>query len=634
MTDLYKKEMTEDEVKFVTENTKEQFCFIDEWFEENLPLENKEGDAMEEFSQVCINHYFKPPGVLGTLPQFEDAEKKTPKLPKAPKMEPEKVLVFGDMEGWCEGIIENAPEGRIKKSQIVEFATEYDLDDFTIEDVEELLKPGWDLIIFGSGLDMPESNSVADVIDWNTKMTKLYWFVLKGIHNMQGKCCKRLAVLTRGCLAHEEFMHKDVGLGLIASSTFFGMSNTARMEFGVDFDIPIQYIDTEYWLHVRGKEDILPKLASECFRLASFGHNTVRILHNPGRYVMRFMNSKKYEMAKKEFKMPTEGIIGISGGNGALGIVFGGWFIEQCKKQKVPSGGLTIQFLSRSMKVADNSAKAWKKVQTEAEKLGIKVEQAKLDMSTQEAVNEYVKACDGKLVGFVHSAGVLEDAMIGSMTWEKFEKSFASKHFPALYLHQALEEIPQKDLQWMWLFGSVAEYGNMGQLNYSGSNGFLAALARHRTALGKKTICMKWGGWGEVGMAATMADALRKRLDNGMQPLFKTKEGLAGLEAGLKTNCPNFSTYKLNDEAMMRDLVSCDKTSECYGRNTYSEICPTVRAPGLERKYLMTLYRTTRGLYQEHAGNDWLVWFTFVGDEIDPADMEDSTKGGYPMAPF
>lgn len=626
MAGIYEKEMSKDEIAFVEKSTTGEFCFIDEWFEENLPYENAAGDAMDEYTQTCINDYIKPPGLIGTLPEFKDADKKIPKVNKAPKVEPEKVLVFADMEGWCEGIIEAVPEGRIdkKKCKIVEFAEEYDLDELEQEDVDKLLKDKkYDLIIFGSGLDMPESNSVADVIDWNTKMTKLYWFLIKAIHS-NPKSCKRLAVLTRGCLAHEAQMHKDAGLGLIGSSTFYGMTNTVRLELGVDTDLPIQYIDTEYYLHIRGKDDLLPKLASECFRTISFGHNCVRILHNPGRYVMRQMNSKKYEKAKKEFKMPTEGIIGISGGNGALGIVFGGWMIEKCKKQGV-KGGLTIQFLSRSMKISDQNAKAWKKVQTEAAKLDIKVEQAKMDMSTQGAVDEYVKGCNGQLVGFVHSAGVLEDSMIAGQTWEKFMNVFNSKHFPALYLHQALETFEQKDFQWLWLFGSMAEYGNMGQVNYSGSNGFLAALARHRTALGRKTICMKWGGWGEVGMAATMNEALRKRYADGMTPFFTTKEGLQGLETGLSTNCPNFLTYKLNPKAMMKDLVECEKVTECYMRNHYSEICPTVKASSTDRKHLMTVFRTTKGLYQANAANDYLTWFSFVGDTVENADVDPVT---------
>ena len=34
----------------------------------------------------------------------------------------------------------------------------------------------------------------------------------------------------------------------------------------------------------------------------------------------------------------------------------------------------------------------------------------------------------------------------------------------------------------MWNFSSTSVYGNMGQLNYSGSNSFLDVLTRHRKA--------------------------------------------------------------------------------------------------------------------------------------------------------
>ena len=55
-----------------------------------------------------------------------------------------------------------------------------------------------------------------------------------------------------------------------------------------------------------------------------------------------------------------------------------------------------------------------------------------------------------------------------------------SKHHAALFLHYALEQNPQKDFRFMWNFSSTSVYGNMGQLNYSGSNSFLDVLTRHR----------------------------------------------------------------------------------------------------------------------------------------------------------
>ena len=67
-----------------------------------------------------------------------------------------------------------------------------------------------------------------------------------------------------------------------------------------------------------------------------------------------------------------------------------------------------------------------------------------------------------------------------NLTWEKFETVYQSKHHAALFLHQAMELNPQKDLRFLWNFSSTSVYGNMGQLNYSGSNSFLDVLTRHR----------------------------------------------------------------------------------------------------------------------------------------------------------
>merc|ERR1719240_1790147 len=200
--------------------------------------------------------------------------------------------------------------GRVIKSQVVDT----DPAELEQEDIAKLLKPGLSLIIFGYGLDWPESDSVADVIDFNTHVSRCLFYLFQEIMK-KPDTCKRLAVLTRGALAHEPFMHQESGLGITTHGTLFGMCNTARLEFANEADIPIQYIDTELHLHLKGCVPIVPRLMSEVFRHASFGHNTVRIMHtkNTSRYVMRQMLSTKYEMAKKEFILKDNTIIGISG---------------------------------------------------------------------------------------------------------------------------------------------------------------------------------------------------------------------------------------------------------------------------------------------------------------------------------
>jgi len=73
------------------------------------------------------------------------------------------------------------------------------------------------------------------------------------------------------------------------------------------------------------------------------------------------------EVADEQFLMPTEGIIAITGGNGALGLVFGDWLLDKAAEQKV--GGFEIKFLSRSTKVSDQNMPAWNSIQKKAKKL-------------------------------------------------------------------------------------------------------------------------------------------------------------------------------------------------------------------------------------------------------------------------
>lgn len=613
-------------------------CFIDEWFEEDLPLENKEGDAMDKATQHAIEQYYSPPGLLASIEVFQqdmpeipdmDATKKKPEAPSK-----EKVLIFQDLEGYCEAIMQEAKKtltGRVVKSQVIDT----DPAEITQEDIAAMLKPGWTTIIFGFGLDWPESDKVEDVIDFNNTVSRVFFYLIQEIMKAP-KTCGKLAVITRGNLAHEPYMHQESGLGLISHATLWGMCNTARLELANEADIPIQYIDTELFLHLKGHVSIVPRLMSEVFRTQSFGHNTVRILHskNTSRYVMRHMKSTKYEMAKKEFKVPTEGIIGISGGNGALGIVFGTWMVELAEKQSV--SGIKMQFLSRSCKIAKENEKAWKKLEAKAEKLGITVEQAKMDMSSQEGCDAYIKSCNGQLAGFIHSAGVLRDGMIPGQTWDKFEEVFASKHWAALYLHEALEKMEQKDFQFMWVFSSLAVYGNMGQINYSGSNSFLDAFARHRCALGKHTVSMRWGAWGEVGMAANLDATLKRRFEQGAMPPFKTVKGLEGFEQGLKAGVPCFMSAAYNPKVFADSLKPCDTTLECYARNLYSEIIgPTPKVSSLKRNHAMTVYRMCNAFYSWNTANDWLVWFWTANkgkfeldeDEFDPEAWKET--GGY-----
>merc|ERR1719453_590375 len=164
-------------------------------------------------------------------------------------------------------------------------------------------------------------------------------------------------------------------------------------------------------------------------------------------------------------------------------------------------------------------------------------------------------------------------------------------------------------MTFLWMFSSIAAYGNMGQWNYSGSNSFLDSLCRHRKALGLPACAMQWGGWGEVGMAANMSAADRRRMEQSAAPSFKTKDGLRGMEVGLRTGLPGFSVFQYNPEAMFNMFEECDTPSECHGRNFVSEIVPTPCTFKWKRKHMMTIFRMSHSSYAEApSSGEALVW--------------------------
>jgi hypothetical protein len=569
----------------------DELCFPWEWFQEELPIENKDGNALEKMVEGIVNADLTIPKTFESMfdkpPPTEVAE-----LPKQSAARDD-VLIFADSKGWTQKLLAAAPEGRVGTKKIVPYPSDTELDE---SDVKRIVgeKKRWDRCLFLAGLDPPKSNHVTNVIEQEAKISQLYLYVLKAVLSHEN--VKGIAVITRGVMCEDAKQHQKYGLGIISQALLFGMCNSARQELE---DIPIQYIDTEWSLKATGEEDkykIFPRLATECFRESTFGHNSVRIL-NKGRYVIREMFSELYKEANCEFIIPKKGIIAISGGNGALGLVMGQWLLTQCEKDGVT--GLNIKFCSRSCKITDLNMPTWKEIQARAAALGLTVEQTKCDMSSQDAVDKFISELTPNLVGFIHSAGILADSMLMNLTWEKCEAVFDSKHRPALYLHSALERYKNDGLYFMWLFTSVSVWGNMGQINYSGSNHFLDALSRHRRGNGLPCVGMQWGAWGEVGMAATMSDSMRARTMNGPMPYFSNVEGLRGMEIGLSTGLPGFSVFKMNPNVMFGMTGADNGPNACFSRNWYSEIVPHPASGNLDKNGIYSALRTNIGDYRK-----------------------------------
>ncbi|MFG2557295.1 SDR family NAD(P)-dependent oxidoreductase, partial [Streptomyces sp. NPDC048581] len=126
---------------------------------------------------------------------------------------------------------------------------------------------------------------------------------------------------------------------------------------------------------------------------------------------------------------------------------------------------------------------------------------------------------DAPLCAVVHTAGVLDDTVIGDLTAERLHAVVRPKIDAAWNLHELTRELP---LSAFVLYSSIAGLiGNAGQANYAAGNTFLDALAAHRRASGLPGTSVAWGLWQEsstISGGLSQAD-LRRLARLGLRPL-------------------------------------------------------------------------------------------------------------------
>jgi acyl transferase domain-containing protein/acyl carrier protein len=127
------------------------------------------------------------------------------------------------------------------------------------------------------------------------------------------------------------------------------------------------------------------------------------------------------------------------------------------------------------------------------------------------------------LVGVVHSAGVLDDATIETLTPAHLESVFAAKVTAAWLLHELTG-----DVAFFGLFSSVAGVlGNPGQGNYAAANVTLDGLAAYRRQLGLAGVSLAWGLWAdEASMAGSLSEAELARLTRSGVAALNREQGL------------------------------------------------------------------------------------------------------------
>ncbi|MER5363543.1 beta-ketoacyl synthase N-terminal-like domain-containing protein, partial [Streptomyces sp. NPDC002785] len=133
------------------------------------------------------------------------------------------------------------------------------------------------------------------------------------------------------------------------------------------------------------------------------------------------------------------------------------------------------------------------------------------------------------LTAVVHTAGVLDDGIIGSLTPERVERVLRPKVDAALNLDELTRDL---DLSAFVLFsGAAAAFGAPGQAGYAAANAFLEALAQRRAAQGLPATALAWGLWAGSGMAADLDETDLRRIARGGVAPMAVEEGLTLFDA-------------------------------------------------------------------------------------------------------
>ncbi|WP_329199398.1 SDR family NAD(P)-dependent oxidoreductase [Streptomyces sp. NBC_00667] len=182
---------------------------------------------------------------------------------------------------------------------------------------------------------------------------------------------------------------------------------------------------------------------------------------------------------------------------------------------------------------------------------GATVTVAACDVADRAALAAVLDAIDPEhpLRGIVHAAGVLDDAVLTSLTPERFDAVLAPKADAAWHLHELTQG---HDLTAFVLFSSLAgTLGSTGQANYAAANSFLDALAAHRRTGGLAAASLAFGLWDTPGgMGTQLGEAEVERMRQAGTPAVSAEQGLALFDAALASGEPASVPVRLDLTAL------------------------------------------------------------------------------------
>ncbi|MER6912296.1 SDR family NAD(P)-dependent oxidoreductase [Streptomyces sp. NPDC000594] len=165
----------------------------------------------------------------------------------------------------------------------------------------------------------------------------------------------------------------------------------------------------------------------------------------------------------------------------------------------------------------------------ELTELGAEVTVRACDVADREQLAALIDAIPAAhpLRAVVHTAGVLDDGTLPSITPERMDAVLRPKVDAVLNLHELTRDL---DLSAFVLYSSSsALFGSPGQAGYAAANAFVDAFAQYRRDEGLPGLSLAWGLWARAGRMVEHLDqeGMRRRFARGGILPLTDAEGVA-----------------------------------------------------------------------------------------------------------
>ncbi|MEV6710433.1 SDR family NAD(P)-dependent oxidoreductase [Lentzea sp. NPDC051208] len=272
--------------------------------------------------------------------------------------------------------------------------------------------------------------------------------------------------------------------------------------------------------------------------------------------------------------MDRDGTVLVTGGTGALG--------SAVARHLVTEHGIRhLLLISRR----GTEAPGAEQLRAELAGLGATATIAACDTADREALTGVLDGIpqDRPLTAVVHTAGVLDDGLLGSLTPARLDAVQRAKVDAVWHLHELTRHL---DLARFVVFSSISSItGTEGQANYAAANAFLNAVAEHRRGHGHVGQAHAWGLW-EDGMGAGLSRADLDAMSQEGFGALATAEGMALFDDALRADEPVAVPVKL-DRAALRKFAKHNEINQMWhdlGRATPRRVTEAPQASSLAER--------------------------------------------------